>query len=250
MPYLGYVDAAEIRGPTQNGNSRPLLLKDTEGRSFVVKGMAEPGRAALVSELICMQLAERLGLTVPGYAVMKVPEALIDFSMQPTASNLRGGFAFASEWVEGADDLRFEQVQAVPEELQQRVLLFDVWVGNGDRELSPFGGNVNLLRTPAGTLVVFDHNLAFHMDFPEYWVEDHVFAGQAHTFRDFATRDAWANEIDRVLADWDTILNLVPDEWNYWDGAARTSVTHPSPGERLRWLERVRREPETFWSDL
>lgn len=250
MPYLGTVEATEILGPTANGNCRPLRIRDSNSNTYAVKGMAEPGRSSLVSELICVQLAERLGLNVPDYAVMRIQENLIDFSMEPLASNLIGGLAFASKWADGASDLTYHQSQLVPERVQQLSLLFDVWIGNGDRELNAFNGNVNLLWSPDRSPIVFDHNLAFRADLPKHWVEDHVFSGQAHTFRDYATRDAWVNEIDKVLADWAAIISIVPDEWRYWDGAEKSSVTHPSIEERLAWLERIKRDPETFWSDL
>lgn len=250
MPYLGIVEASEILGPTANGSCRPLRVRDSDGSTYAVKGMAEPGRAALVSELICVQLAERLGLDVPDYAVMHIPDDLIEFSMEPLAGNLVGGLAFASKWIEGASDLTYHQSQLLPEHVQQMSLLFDVWIGNGDRALDAFSGNVNLLWSPTRSPIVFDHNLAFNMDLPEQWVFDHVFSGQAHTFRDYATRDAWSNEIDKVLAGWGTITSLIPNEWRYWDGEAKSVVTHPSIEERLVWLERIKRDPETFWRDL
>ncbi|WP_048305606.1 HipA family kinase [Halomonas sp. PR-M31] len=250
MPYIGNVNAAEILGPTENGNCKPLRIKDTDGQLYIVKGMAKPGRAALVSEILSVQLAERFGLSVPDYAVMHVPDDLIDFSIEPLASNLRGGVAFASRWVAGADDLTFQQAKNLPEQVQQRTLLLDVWLGNGDRELDAFSGNVNLLWTPNLSPIVFDHNLAFNMNLPEYWVEGHVFAGQAHRFRNYAVRDEWAHKIDTALADWDNMVRLVPCEWIYWDGEDRTNAAHPTIQERLEWLERYRSDPEKFWRDL
>lgn len=250
MPYIGQVTAAEILGPTANGNCNPLRIKDTDNHVYVVKGMSGPGRSALVSELLSVQLAERFGLPVPDYAVMQVPTALIDFSIEPYANNLVGGVAFASRWIDGAGDLTFQQAQNLPEEVQQRALLFDVLLGNGDRELNAFNGNVNLLWSPQASPIVFDHNLAFNMFLPEHWIEDHVFSGQAQCFRDYAVRHEWALKIDILLADWDNIVSIVPYEWLYWDGAARTNATHPTIQERREWLERYRTEPEKFWRDL
>ncbi|WP_110642626.1 HipA family kinase [Salinicola sp. CPA57] len=250
MPYLGKVAAAEIVGPTVNGNCKPLRIKDEDGQIYVVKGIGNPGKAALVSELISVQIAERMGLRVPSYAVMDVPEDLIQYSLDPLAANLSGAPAFASAWVTGAEELTFHEAQKLPDDVQQRTLLLDVLLGNGDRELDAFGGNVNLLWTAEASPIVFDHNLAFNMDLPEYWIENHVFAGQAHAFRDYAVRDEWGKLIDSVLCDWDNIASLVPAEWMYWDADGRTSATNPTIEERRGWLERYRTKPEIFWRDL
>jgi hypothetical protein len=61
------------------------------------------------------------------------------------------------------------------------LLVFDWWVENADRSLSPHGGNPNLLwRASENKLLVIDHNLAFDADFDEAsFFTTHVFRQEA-----------------------------------------------------------------------
>lgn len=68
----------------------------------------------------------------------------------------------------------------VNDKLKTDILLFDVWVMNGDRTLSEQGGNVNLLydTTLDKPIVVFDHNLALDKDENDINIRlHHVFSG-------------------------------------------------------------------------
>lgn len=248
MPDPRIVEAAEIAHRSSQGTLKPFFVRDTLGDLYVVKGVDGAGRKALIAELLCAELGRRCGLPVADYALMTFPEGMLEFSTLDGASDLSGGLAFASRVIPYCQELTFDQVEEVPTELQLRVLLFDIWVSNEDRYLTEQSGNVNLLVDEAGDLVVIDHNLAFD---PLIGIGDfdlHVFCGQRQALRDLEVQARLSSALDTALGDWDSIIDLLPDEWVYWDPEDDSTEVCPTLTDRHAWLQRLH-EP-TFWRDI
>lgn len=248
MPHPRIVEAAEISHRSSQGTLKPFFVRDTEGDLYVVKGMDGAGRQALVAELVCAELAQRCGLPVADYALMSFPDGMLEFTTIEGATELSGGMAFASRVAPYSRELAFDQLDNVPAELQQRVLLFDIWVSNEDRYLTEQSGNVNLLLDENGELVVIDHNLAFD---PLVGIGDfdlHVFQRQRTALRDLEVQARHSAALDTALGDWDTIVDLLPEEWVYWDPDDDSTEVRPTLAERHTWLQRLH-EP-TFWRDI
>lgn len=239
MMIQGTLAAEEILRPAEQGRSRPFLVRDTEGDVYVVKGVDGAGRPALISELICAELGNRCNLPIPDHGLMDIPPALLAHSGVENAHELGGGPAFASKLIEQASELRYSQIDSVDAGLQQRVLLFDIWVDNGDRQLTDLGGNVNLLVAPDGQLAVIDHNVALIDLAPPDWVSTHVFINQAQSLDDLVIREQHIVMLDTALGDWDTIIDLLPAEWVYRDPNDETVLSCPTLEERYRWLSRL-----------
>lgn len=240
--------AEEILRPTEQGRSCPFLVRDSDGDIYVVKGIDGAGRPALVSELICAELGSRCNLPIPNYGIMDVSPMLLEHCGVEKARELGGGPAFASRLIQHAAELRFSQVAGIDEALQQRVLLFDIWVNNGDRQLTDLGGNVNLLIKPGNELVVIDHNLALLDTEPPDWVKYHAFSGQMETLDDLVVRATHLEALDKALEDWDTITGLLPDEWIYRDQDDHTMPSLPTLEERFQWLNRL--STNDIWRNL
>ncbi|WP_016854764.1 HipA family kinase [Halomonas smyrnensis] len=251
MPHPRYVEAAEISHRSAQGTLRPFFVRDTQGDMYVVKGVDGAGAKALTAELLCAELGRRCGLPIADYALMTFPRGMLEFSTIDGASELEGGPAFASKVVPYCRELTYEQLAEVPTELQQRVLLFDMWVCNDDRNLSDQGGNVNLLLDADGELVVIDHNLAFDPIDPligEASFNRHVFQAQRHALHDLEVWARHTEALDSALADWDTITDFLPEEWVYRDPDDPDTEFLPTLADRYAWLQRLH-EP-TFWRDL
>ncbi|WP_411572247.1 HipA family kinase [Vreelandella titanicae] len=253
MPYPPIIEAKEILRRSEKGTLKPFFVRDTRDELYVVKGVDGAGRQALVAELICSELGKRCGLPVAEYALMEFPHGMLEFSTEPGATDLNGGVAYASKVVPYCQELTFTQVEQVPVELQQLVLLFDIWVSNEDRYLSNLGGNVNLLQGQDGTkvggkLVVIDHNLAFS---PMAGIGDfssHVFSAQRPALRDLEVQSRYQEMLDIALADWSTIVSFLPEEWIYRDPDDKSTALTPTLEERYAWLARLRKS--SFWSDI
>lgn len=247
----GRITAKDIIKQSEQGVSvRPFLVRADDGRNYFVKGLNRAGGPSLISEVIAAEIGRHLGIPIPEWKIMDVPQALIDFSAIGNVQDLGGGPAFASLQVENASDLLWAHLPSIPAELQRRVLLFDWLLLNGDRALSESGsGNVNLMLDPEGNVVVIDHNAAFERNLThQELVEFHVFRGQIGLHRaDLLARLEYIPLLDAALADWGRITSLLPDEWIFRD-ADHVDETEPTLQDRLQILERFR--TEQFWGQL
>ncbi|MGP9664185.1 HipA family kinase [Halomonas sp. AOP22-C1-8] len=240
------VDAKEILRQSTQGRTKPFIVRDTQNDQYVVKGVRGVGPPSLVSELICSELARRCELPVAEYSLMRFPTGMLDFSLEPSVSDLAGGMAFASKVAPHSQDLLFSQIGEIDALIQQRLLLFDIWVHNEDRCLSKQGGNVNLLWSLEKGLVVIDHNLAFDPLDRSGDFENHVFTHQRESFVDLEVRARHEEALDAALDDWDMIIGSIPLEWLYRDIDDETTEIHPTLSERFHLLARIR-DP-SFWS--
>lgn len=234
------VEAKEILRQSTQGRTKPFFVRDSHDDQYVVKGVGGVGQQSLVSELICSELGRRCGLPIADYALMSFPAGMLDFSPEASAIDLKGGLAYASKLVPYSQDLMFSQVGEVDEEIQQRLLMFDIWVSNEDRCLSSQGGNVNLLWAAQQGLVVIDHNLAFDPIDQTGDFKNHVFSHQYDSFRDLEVRARHEAVLDAALNDWDMITSIIPLEWLYRDTDDETTEIYPTLAERFSWLARLR----------
>jgi hypothetical protein len=243
------ITAVEIIRQSQQGYSiKPFIVRGDDGFTYFVKGLAKAGGPALISEVLGAELGGMLGLPIPPWGLMHIPEELIAFSAIPNVGDLRGGTAFASRAVENASDFVLSHIDRTPIELRRRVLLFDWWVRNGDRCLGERGGNVNLILDARGELGVIDHNLAFDRAFDcDDFIEGHVFRECRSFFRDYVVRQEYVQMLGETLEIWDTITALLPEDWLYRD-ADNIDLTEPTVAERLAMLEVFKEE--RFWGAL
>lgn len=243
------ITAVEIIRQSHQGFSiKPFLVRGDDGRTYFVKGHAKAGGPALISEMLGAELGLRMGLPIPPWSLMHIPEELIAFSAIPNVDDLRGGVAFASRAVENASDFNLSNINATPIGLRRKILLFDWWIRNEDRCLGQHGGNVNLILDSHGDLNVIDHNLAFDRAFdPVAFMEGHVFRDCRPFFRDLVVRQEHMQILGGIAASWGTITDLLPEDWLYRD-ADHIDQTEPTVAERLEMLEVFKEE--RFWGAL
>lgn len=243
------ITAVEIVRQSQQGFSiKPFIIRGDDDCSYFVKGHAKAGGPALISELLGAELGSRLGLPIPPWRLMHIPERLISFSTIANVDDLRGGLAFASRAVDNASDFNLSHINGTPIDLRRRILLFDWWIRNEDRYLGRQGGNVNLILDANGDVSVIDHNLAFDRTFDEdAFMDGHVFRECRSFFRDLIVRQDFMRMLGDVMDSWDTITALLPNDWLYRDGD-HIDHTEPTVAERWEMLELFR--DERFWGTL
>jgi hypothetical protein len=168
------INIVEILGRSEQGVTKPFLCRGDNGLQYFVKGHGA-GRRALINEWIAGNLGRRLGLPIPDFQLVAIPAELIRFSARDDAHDLGAGVGFASQRVENADELSYLFIAQISPELRARILLFDWWVCNGDRTLTPDGGNPNLLWVHRDRkLSVIDQNLALDGALDGFW-DEHIF---------------------------------------------------------------------------
>ena len=214
---LRCVTATRYVTPLREGGSLPAVMEADDLGTYVVKFVgAGQGRKVLVAEVLCGELARRLGLPVPEIVVVEVDPVLGRSEPDEEVQDLlraSGGRNLGVDFLPGA--IGFDPVaHTVEPDLASRVLWFDALVGNVDRSWR----NPNLLLwhrrlqlIDHGATLVFAHAWARagSAAVRPYDTADHVLAAQAD--RRAAADAALAPQVtEALLAE---VAALVPDVW-------------------------------------
>ncbi len=240
----------EIIRRSKQGVTLPFLCRSESGQHYFVKG-AGVGKSGLRAEWICGCLARAIGLPIPDFDQVVVPEDLVRFSIIDGIGELGGGMAFGSAVVLGAQEITFLQSQAVELALQARALLFDWWIRNGDRTLTANGGNPNVLCTGHTVPIVsfIDHHAAFDED---------LNAADLWTFHIFQhARGLWTEAfISEMTPRLQNALDQLPVFWaqmpESWldEGNAIAEIPAPELARITHILNRPLDSPQLFWKGV
>lgn len=194
----------------------------------------------MLCEWLANHLGRELGLPIPDFTQVEVPSELIQYSARSDAGDLGAGIGFGSVVVDQVDELTFSAIDRIDVDLRAKILLFDWWVCNGDRTLSQFGGNPNLLWShQRQELHVIDHNLAFDEGELDVFWNHHIFAS-SHTGWNSGFRVQMELRMRAALGSLQQRWNEMPEEWTEFE----TGLT-------LDWLTgflwRFEKNPSTFW---
>ncbi|MFD8234090.1 HipA family kinase [Streptomyces sp. NPDC059696] len=214
---LKEVIATRFIAPLREGGSLPGLIEADDSGTYVLKFTgAGQGRKTLVAEVVCGELARRLGLRMPRLVTVALdPELGLGEPDEQVQSLLRssGGTNLGMDFLSGAlgfDPLAFP---VSPEEAG-RVVWFDALINNVDRSWR----NPNLLRWQ-GELWLVDHGatMIWHHNWPgvqasaarPYDASDHALASFAPDVASAAA--ALAPQVtEELLAD---VTAQIPDAW-------------------------------------
>ncbi|MFE4669230.1 HipA family kinase [Streptomyces sp. NPDC056716] len=214
---LKEVTATRYITPLREGGSLPGLVEADDLGTYVLKFRgAGQGRKTLVAEVVCGELARRLGLRVPGLVTVALDPVLglgePDEQVQELLKGSAGpnlGMDFLSGAL-GFDPLAFE----VSAEDAGRIVWFDALVNNVDRSWR----NPNLLMWHGG-LWLIDHGatMIWHHNWPgadasaarPYDASDHALRPFAPDVTAAAARLA-PQITEELLAE---VTALVPDAW-------------------------------------
>ncbi|MDX3417659.1 hypothetical protein PV661_25875 [Streptomyces sp. MD20-1-1] len=214
---LKEVIATRFIAPLREGGSLPGLIEADDLGTYVLKFTgAGQGRKTLVAEVVCGELARRLGLRVPRLVTVELDPVLGLGEPDPEVQQLlksSGGTNLGTDFLSGAlgfDPLAFE---VSPEEAG-RIVWFDALVNNVDRSWR----NPNLLRR-RGQLWLIDHGatMIWHHNWPgaetsaarPYDASDHALRGCAPDIA-AAAADLAPRITEDLLAE---VTAQVPDVW-------------------------------------
>ncbi|MDM8569085.1 hypothetical protein QUF50_06190 [Thiotrichales bacterium HSG1] len=204
------IEITEIIKRTTHGVTQPFLCKSSDGKVYYVKGK-NVGNSGLIKEFIGAKLAQALQLPIPSFQILYVDIALIEI-YDGEGNELGDGYVFGSEEVPSVTELKYESIKEIPISLKKDILIFDLWIRNEDRTLSEFGGNPNLFWKNK-ELYIIDHNLIFDNRFSQidFW-NFHVF--RENSDFDLIDREIYQNKMKLALETWESILAMIPQEWN------------------------------------
>ncbi|MGX1129116.1 hypothetical protein RKD49_001306 [Streptomyces glaucescens] len=214
---LKEVIATRYITPLREGGSLPGLVEADDFGTYVVKFTgAGQGRKTLVAEVVCGELARRLGFRVPRLVTLDLdPDLGLGEPDQQVQELLKssGGTNLGMDFLSGAlgfDPLAFE---ASPEEAG-RIVWFDALVNNVDRSWR----NPNLLMW-RGELWLIDHGatMIWHHNWPSAEASAaRPYDASDHALRPFApdVRAAAAELAPRVTEDLlAEVTAEIPDAW-------------------------------------
>ncbi len=214
---LKEVIATRFIAPLREGGSLPGLIEADDLGVYALKFTgAGQGRKTLVAEVVCGELARRLGLRVPRLVTVELDPVLGLGEPDPEVQQLlksSGGTNLGTDFLSGAlgfDPLAFE---VSPEEAG-RIVWFDALVNNVDRSWR----NPNMLIR-RGELWLIDHGatMIWHHNWPgaepsaarPYDASDHALRGAAPDVA-AAAADLAPRITEDLLAE---VTAQVPDVW-------------------------------------
>ena len=214
---LRTVVATRYVTPLREGGSLPGLMEADDLGHYVVKFTgAGQGRKALIAEVLCAELARRLGLPVPEIVLVEVDPLLGRSEPDEEVQDLlraSGGLNLGMDFLPGA--LGFDPlVHVLDPLLASEILWFDALISNVDRSwrnpnLVMWHGNVQLIDH--GACLIFHHawtRAAGAVGRP-YDVAGHVLSEQSG-----AREQADARLAPLVTAALLTeVTALIPDAW-------------------------------------
>ncbi|MFF9204987.1 HipA family kinase [Streptomyces sp. NPDC014986] len=214
---LSEVTATRYITPLREGGSLPGLIEADDLGTYVLKFTgAGQGRKTLVAEVVCGELARRLGLRVPRLVAVGLDPVLglgePDQEVQQLLKS-SGGTNLGMHFLSGAlgfDPLAFE----VDPEEAGRIVWFDALVNNVDRSWR----NPNLLHW-RGELWLIDHGatMIWHHNWPgaaasaarPYDASDHALRPSAPDIAS-AAADLAPRVTEDLLAE---VTAAIPDVW-------------------------------------
>ncbi|MBL9113927.1 MAG: hypothetical protein JNJ83_02900 [Verrucomicrobiaceae bacterium] len=263
------ITITEILGRAEQGMTRPFVCRGDDMMTYYIKG-AYAGLRSLCCEWVANRLVNRVlprvSLGVPLSTIAEVPAALIEGSARKDARDLGSGLVFASQRMEGGQELNWSAAQGWPEETMALLLLLDLWLQNEDRSLSALGGNPNLLveQIPPSRdddregamlkdqprpemLWVYDFNLAFDEDFSrERFFGAHVF-GEALRVWPEGFRERMEPRLRAALGEVRAIFAELPLEWLHVEGDESLPV-QLDVEKVISALELPFSQPDLFWN--
>ena len=209
------LEIEELIRPADQGRTTPFLCRASDDQNYYVKGYAA-SVAGLMKEWLGANLAEAFGLPVPPFEIALLNTKLVDSYGGTAASELKGGYVFASKQVSSVTELKFETLRKINAQLKFSVLIFDLWVENEDRALTEKGGNPNLLwKSDESELYVIDHNLIFDDKFnkADFW-DTHVFKSVfINKQYDAVEKIEIEERMKKTLACWRSAWGKIPKDW-------------------------------------
>ena len=160
--------ARRVLAKIPRGSSLPVIV-ETEAPARTVftklRGAAQ-GPAALVAEIIVAGLAEAIGLRVPARSLVSIAPGIESVDANDELRGLlerSAGWNLGFAWIEGAHDLRPDELERIDGDTAAAIRWLDGLVVNPDRTAR----NPNLLWGPGGLWLIdhgaalgFQHNLA------------------------------------------------------------------------------------------
>lgn len=236
----------EIIRRIEDWTTRPFLCRCDDDELYVVKGMPCVPKKQLIAEWISAHLAKQIGISLPEFRIVYVDQILVEY-IPDWKKDLHEGYAFATKYIPNVAPITFNQAHNNVEILDQKnIYLFDKWIKNADRTLSPHGGNPNIIYELANNQhYLIDHNLAFDHDDVDEMFEQHVYSPLHRDWIfDFVDKETAERTTIQAKSILKQVITTIPDEWSLDDEDMHNRL--------ITFINNTvnRVESEEFWREL
>ena len=236
-------NVVEIIRRINEGSTQPYLCRCDDGNLYILKSRPSMPPRNLLAEFISGCLANDIGLPLPEFKVVFVPEELVEYTPD-LQREICTGHAFASQYIDGAVALTFTQSRneaIVPITQQKLIYAFDKLVLNADRTLTDKGGNVNILYdVGSDKYYLIDHNLSFDQNVQPEDFAVHVYGpGNRKWEYDLIDRLEYRQKVVDCTNKLPEILEYIPEDWVVDDQFLPFVADTLAKGDR-----------DDFWSDI
>lgn len=214
-----HIHIIEVVGRAKQGITEPYICRSEENALYYVKGKGA-GYGSLIKEWIAGQLAICLGLPIPPFSIVYVPQELYEIGRRDTLQDLGFGPLFGSREIPQTNELTFLNSTAISTELKRDIAAFDWWIMNGDRTLTDVGGNPNILWSETVSApYIIDHNLAFDETVTlRSQLQSHIFADALDGICEDSRLQTYYNErFQDALSQLPRMIGDIPERWHYID---------------------------------
>jgi hypothetical protein len=128
-----------LLGRSTQGITRPFRCRGANGTLYYVKGR-NCDRRGLICEWLGSYLARAFGLPVAPFNVVEISPTLLE-ACPPELREIGDGYGFGSQAADVPLELTWGGRRNVPNHVRRDLLVYDYWVRNADRTLTPVGGN-------------------------------------------------------------------------------------------------------------
>ncbi|QPB21115.1 HipA family kinase [Rhizobium sp. 007] len=215
-------------------STKPLLVVTDAGTALVKYMGNRAGIDALVTELLAAELAARIGLRTPDFAVVVIPE----IETADPLITVQAGPAFFSRWEQAQSLSPNSKLLAnlrTPSDVA-RLVVFDTWIRNKDRFADDANGGVlnydNILFKAdkrKTQLLVIDHSHAFAEtslanEVNDFWATEQTVYGLFNEFAAMLTRQDVKSALNTICAvaigEIRDICHSPPPQWGFTAGMA------------------------------
>lgn len=214
------IELIEILQRAEQGVTEPFICRASDGEIYFVKGK-NARRSDLINEFICAAIGRSFGVPIPETRIIWSDPEFVKSTAKyfPDARVLGSGNVFGSRRVTDASEINVSDVDFVSPCDKECIAVFDLWVRNGDRNLSILGGNPNLLWSVSNQKIhAIDHNLAFDESVKPQELSEHIFID---SLREVATdvekRSKFEEKFRRCYEMVEGLIVSVPEDWLFID---------------------------------
>ncbi|UAL42157.1 hypothetical protein K8B83_14870 [Shewanella inventionis] len=206
------IEITQVIRRMEQGFTQPYICGCSDGAKYVVKGSNTTGNQ-LAIELICAFLSKNFGLPLPDFALIRVPQEIIDSGAFP---GLDIEWCFGSKLIDSLTEMLFTQIKKIDKQVMLDLYIFDYWISNPDRSLTKHGGNPNAFYDISkSSLIIFDHNLAFDEQFSVGTHKELHLASTVWNCEQTRIDDKpmYSERFAIIMDNWQHIIEQVPSEW-------------------------------------